>query len=138
MGQDSCTVAVDICEHHVTIHFKSDDQLRRIYVHPDNIVLHSSELDWSRRSGLEYTFHQNKFEARASIQRLCAELKGDRSLWGVVSPDDIMEKIYEEIGMSPTLWTSVRKWVRSVVQRLISIATQAIAYKTGAGFIGWL
>jgi hypothetical protein len=137
MGQDSCTVAVDICEHHITIHFKSDNQLRRIYVHPDNIVLYSSETDWSRRTGQEYTLHQNKYQARTSIKRLCAELKGDRSLWGDLSPDDVVGKIYEEIGMSPTLWTTMKRWVSSVVAKLVGLAARlAIGFHTG-GLIGW-
>ncbi|EDQ99209.1 uncharacterized protein LACBIDRAFT_296006 [Laccaria bicolor S238N-H82] len=54
MAPESCTVAVDIEDHHITIHFKSDDQVRNIYVHPDNVVLTSNTRSWAQRRGGEY------------------------------------------------------------------------------------
>ena len=82
---------------------------------------------------MEYTLHQNKFRARASIQRLCTALKGDRSAWGDMQPDDIVGMIHEQIGMSPTLWASMKRWVTSAVIGLTGYAMQATGYHTVAG-----
>ena len=60
MAPNSCTVAVEIAEHHITIHFKSDEELFQIYLNADNIALTSSKRSWSKRSGKEYTLCQNK------------------------------------------------------------------------------
>ena len=84
---------------------------------------------------MEYTLYQNKFQARTSIKRLCEELKGDRSLWGNMEPDDVVGMIYEQIGMSPTLWASVKKWVRSMVTGLKGMVMQSIGYHAIAGLI---
>ena len=138
MAPHSCTVAIETGEHHVTIHFKSDNEVRRIYVHPDNVVLRSSTLDWSKRHGSEYTFYQNKFQARVSLQRLCHTLKESRSSWGDRGTDDVMAMIYEEIGMSPTLWERISKWVKTIVSIAVQLGVKAIGFHATGGAIGWI
>jgi hypothetical protein len=140
MAPNSCTVAVEIAEHHITIHFKSDEELNRIYVHPDNIVLTSNKRSWSKRCGDEYTLHQNKHQARVSLKKLCHALKEDRDSWESLGTDEVMAKIYEEIGMSATLWTAIKKWVKVAVAGLVvlaAIATRAITIHSTGGLIGW-
>ena len=137
MAPDSCTVAVEMEDHHITIQFKSDDQVRNIYVHPDNVVLTCNTRTWSKRRGEEYKFHQNKYEARVSIELLCKALKEDRAAWKDLSVDKVMASIYDKIGMSTTLWTKIKRWVNSVVLRLIEVGARlAIGHHT-AGAIGW-
>jgi hypothetical protein len=137
MAPESCTVAVEMEDHHITIQFKSDDQVRNIYVHPDNVVLTSNTRSWSKRRGEEYKFHQNKYEARVSIELLCKALKEDRAAWKDLSVDKVMASIYEKIGMSTPLWTKIKRWVSSIVMRLIEVGARlAIAHHT-AGAIGW-
>lgn len=137
MAPESCTVAVDIEDHHITIHFKSDEQVRNIYVHPDNVVLTSSTRSWSQRRGGECTLHQNKYEARRSIELLCQALKADRAGWNNLTVDQVMASISNEIGMSTSLWTKIKSWVMSVVVQLMQLGTKlAIGFHT-AGAIGW-
>jgi hypothetical protein len=140
MAPDSCTVAVEIGEHHITIHFKSDEEFRRIYVHPDNIVLTSGTRSWSKRCGEEYKLYQNKHQARVSLKKLCQALKEDRDSWESLGTDEVMAMIYEEIGMSATLWTAIKKWVKVAVAGLVvlaAIATRAITIHSTGGLIGW-
>jgi len=137
MAPHSCTVAVETREHQVTIHFKSDNQVRRIYVHPDNVVLKSGTLDWSKRHGSEYTFYQNKYQARVSIQRLSDTLKKSRSSWDSMGTDDVMAMIYEEIGMSPTLWEKISKWVKTIVSRAVELGVRAIGLHATGEAIEW-
>jgi len=137
MAPESCTVAVDLEDHHITIQFKSDDQVRNIYVHPDNIVLTSNTRSWSKRCGEECTFHQNKYEARVSIELLCKKLKEDRAGWKDLSVDRVMASICAEIGMSTPLWMKIRKWVNNVVLKLMEVAARlTIGFHT-AGAVGW-
>ena len=137
MAPNSCTVAIEIEDHHITIHFKSDDEVRNIYVHPDNVVLTSNTRSWSQRRGDECTFHQNKYEARRSIELLCETLKADRAAWKKMSVDKVMASVYDKIGISTTLWTKIKRWVNSVVVRLKEVgAGLGIAYHT-AGAIEW-
>jgi len=137
MAPNSCTVAVEIDEHHITIHFKSDDELRRIYVHPDNIVFMSGTRSWSKRSGKEYTLCQNKHQARASLENLCQALKKERESWKSLRTDNIMMMIYEEIGVSSPLW---KKLVKAAVTGLVvlgTVVTKAITTRSSWGLIGW-
>ncbi|KIJ91137.1 hypothetical protein K443DRAFT_656378 [Laccaria amethystina LaAM-08-1] len=119
MAPNSCTVAVDIEDHHITIHFKADEQVRNIYVHPDNVVLTSNTRSWSKRRGDQCTFHQNKYEARQSIELLCRTLKEDRAGWRNLSVDQVMASICDKIGMSTTLWMKIKKWSTSQDERAL-------------------
>ena len=87
MAPESCTVAIEIEDHHITIHFRSDEEVRNIYVHPDNIVWTYNKRSWSKRRGDECTFNQNKHEARRSIKLLCQVLKEDRAAWKDLTVD---------------------------------------------------
>jgi len=137
MAPDSCTVAIEIEDHRITFHFKSDNQVRNIYVHPDNIVLMSNTRSWAQRRGEECTFHQNKYEARLSIELLCQTLKEDRAGWKNLSVDQVMASIYDKIGISTSLWKKIKSWVFSVVLRLMELGAKlAIGFHT-AGAIGW-
>ena len=137
MAPESCTVAVEIEDHHITIQFKSDDQVRNIYVHPDNVVLMSNTRSWSKRRGEDYTLHQNKYQARVSIELLCQALKEDRAAWQDLSVDQVMASICDQIGMETNLWTKIKRWVSSAISRLMEIGVRlGIAYHTG-GAIGW-
>jgi len=136
MSPHSCTVAIETGEHQVTIHFKSDNQIRRIYVHPDNVVLRSGTLAWSKRNGTKYKLYQDKFRARRSIERLCRTLKENRSSWGSMGTDDVMAMIYEEIDMSPTLWEKISKCVKAVVARAVELGVRAIGFHATAA-IEW-
>jgi hypothetical protein len=80
MAPDSCTVAVEIGDHHITIHFKSDEEFRRIYTHPDNVLMTSGLRSWTSRRGV-YTLHQNKYQARASFGQPYQALEEDREPW---------------------------------------------------------
>jgi len=137
MAPNSCTVAIEIEDHHITFHFKSDNQVRNIYVHPDNIVLMSNTRNWFQRRGEEYKVFQNKYQARLSIEELCKALKADRAAWEDLSVDKVMALIYDKIGMETTLWTKIRKWVLNAVMRLVEVGVRlAIGHHTG-GAIGW-
>ena len=70
-------MAVEVEDHHITIQFKSDSEVRNIYVHPDNVVLTSGKQSWSERRGEVYTFYQNKYQARVLIKLLCQAFKED-------------------------------------------------------------
>lgn len=130
---DSCTVAVEVEDHHITIQFEADNQVRNIYVHPDNFVLTSGTRSWSKRRGEVYTFHENQYKARESIKMLCHKLKElDRAAWNDLSVDEVMASIYENIGMSTPMWTKIKRWFNGAVTRLMEAvgAKLAIGYHT--------
>lgn len=138
---DTCTVAVEVGELHITVHFKLDDQVRRIYVHPDNIVLKTGKKPWAERVGDEYTFNQNAYKARESIRLLCQALqvgKADRASWQQLTVDQVMASMCEEIEMSITLWTRIKKWVNGVVSELVRRTRLAVGYHSTAGGIAWI
>jgi hypothetical protein len=135
MAPNSCTVAVKIAEYKITIHFKSDDELKRIYVLPDNIVLTSGTRSWSKRCGKEYKLYQNKHQARVSLKKLCQALKEDRDSSESLGTDEVVAKIYEEIGMSPSL--DGDQEVGQSRSSGAAIATRAITIHSTGGLIGW-
>ena len=137
MAPESCTVAVEINDHYVIIQFKSDDEVRKLYVHPDNVVLTSGKRNWSQRVGDVVTFHQNKYKARESIKLLCKALKEDRDGWKDCSVDTVMALICDNIGMEATLWTKIKKWVNNMVSELMTRARLAVGYHTGPESIVW-
>jgi hypothetical protein len=143
MGTDSCTVAVEMGEHHITIHFKSDGELRTIYVHPDNVVMtRGGTRDWSLKCGAEYKLYQNKIQARASLESLCSEMRKDKQYWGSMGTDAVLGLIEEKIGMCSTLWTKVKGWVKRIINVVIrGLGTMVSAHLLGAptvaGSIGW-
>ena len=111
--------------------------MRNIYVHPDNVVLTSNTRSWSKRRGEEFKFHQNKYQARVSIELLGKTFKEDRAAWKDLSVDKIMASIYDKIGMSTTLWMKIKKWVNNVVLKLMEVGARlTIGYHT-VGAIGW-
>ena len=137
MAPESYTVAVEIEDHHITIQFKSDGEVRNIYVHPDNVVLTSGKRSWSERRGEVYTFYQNKYQARVSIKLLCQAFKEDQAAWKDLSVDEVMASICDKISMDTTLWTKIKRWVNSAVVRLREVGAKlAIGYHT-AGAIEW-
>jgi hypothetical protein len=136
MAPNSCTVAVDIGEHHITIHFKSDEELFQIYLNADNIALTSSKRSWSKRSGKEYTLCQNKYKARVSLRNLCQALQRHRESLESLRTDHVMAEIYEEIGVSSPLW---KKLVKAAVAALVvlgAVVTKAITTHPTGGLLG--
>ena len=114
---NSCKVAIEVGEHQIAIHFKNG-RLFKLYVHPDNVVFTPSERLWSEKLGKEFIFEQNIYKACSSLELLCQELKQNRASWQKLTVDHVMARICEEIGMSTTLWTSIKEWVTDIASKL--------------------
>ena len=71
MAPESCIIAVEMNDHYVIIQFKLDNEVHKLYVHPDNIILTSSKWNLSQRGGDVVTFYQKKYKAHELIKLLC-------------------------------------------------------------------